>query len=160
MDSIALFIELLPLIIPLLFIVLGFAVGKAVEIAHTRDLDAREEYFKGTLTTNLKRMPTGFKAQRSFLCKGQVVVASDYFKTFAAGLRNIIGGRVRSYERLMMRARREALLRMVENAHQHGAHLIINVRMETSNIVKGMGGNQGMPAAEVFAYGTAVVLSE
>ena len=56
----------------------------------------------------------------------------DYFKRFLAGLRNIFGGTVRSYESLIDRARREAVLRMKEMAGD--ASVIVNVRIETSNI--------------------------
>ena len=65
---------------------------------------------------------------------GSAVISIDYFKRILAGLRNIFGGTVKSYETLIDRARREALLRMKEKADD--ATMIINVRIETSTIGK------------------------
>ena len=69
-------------------------------------------------------------------------------------LRNILGGRVVAYESLLDRGRREALLRVKEQAIAWGATEILNVRYETSTI----GGNnqKGIAAIEVIAYGTAI----
>jgi uncharacterized protein YbjQ (UPF0145 family) len=90
--------------------------------------------------------------QRAFLVHGTVVVSADYFKTFVAGLRNLFGGRLRTYETLMERARREALLRLKEQARQRGAKMIICVRFETTTISRGWAA-----AMEVLAYGTALI---
>ena len=80
-----------------------------------------------------------------------MVIASDYFKTFTAGLINIFGGRVTPFESLVDRARREALLRMKEQASQTGASIVFNVKLETTRIATGRLG-----AVEVLAYGTAL----
>ena len=90
------------------------------------------------------------------LVMGEAVIATDYFKSFAAQLRNIVGGRVRAYETLMSRARREAGLRMLEKARKFGATEVYNVRYETSNIRSG-GRRSPAVSVEVFAFGTAVV---
>ena len=79
----------------------------------------------------------------------------DYFKRFIAGLRNLIGGRVTSYESLLDRARREAILRMKQEAKDLGANLIFNVKFETASISKGR--NNQIGAVEVYAYGTAFI---
>ena len=78
----------------------------------------------------------------------------DYFKKVVAGLRNIFGGRVSAYETLIERARREALLRMKEEAKLKGAESIFNVKLETASISKNAGGQIG--SVEVYAYGTAI----
>ncbi len=62
----------------------------------------------------------------------------------------VFGGRVKSYESLLDRARREALLRLKKDAMDEGYHAVVNVRFSTSSIAQG--------AAELFAYGTAVVV--
>ncbi len=142
--------------IPLFLIALGFFVGRAVEASHLRALDRRERELAGMVATNLRVPPAGFEHAHGALVSGSVVIGSDYFKAFAAGLRKIIGGEVRSYERMMMRARREALCRMLEDARARGANAVINVRYETSSI-GGMMGPNAMPMAEVIAYGTALV---
>jgi uncharacterized protein YbjQ (UPF0145 family) len=85
---------------------------------------------------------------------GSVVVSSDYFKTFVAGLLKLVGGRIGVYETLLERGRREALLRMEEAALAWGAERVVNVRIQTAEL----GGNngQGIVALEVIAYGTGV----
>ena len=83
---------------------------------------------------------------------GSTVIASDYFKSFVAGLVNIFGGRVVPFESLLDRARREALLRMKEQARAAGAAYVFNVKYETARVTAGRGA-----ALEVLAYGTAMV---
>ena len=73
--------------------------------------------------------------------------ASDFFAT----LKNIVGGEVVSYSKLLERARDQAYERMIKEAKQKGANGIINFRFQTSQIVQG--------ASEVMAYGTAVRIS-
>ena len=72
--------------------------------------------------------------RESGLVTGSAVISIDYFKRFLAILRNLFGGRVRSYESLVDRARREAILRMKDMAGERRADLIINFRLETSTI--------------------------
>jgi uncharacterized protein YbjQ (UPF0145 family) len=67
-------------------------------------------------------------------------------------LRNLVGGRFRSYETLMERARREAVLRLKEDARRKGAKLVVCLRFETTTITGGWA-----PSMEVMAYGTALV---
>jgi uncharacterized protein YbjQ (UPF0145 family) len=91
--------------------------------------------------------------QQSNLVDGSVVISVDYFKRFMANLKNIFGGRVTSYESLLDRARREAILRLKEKAHQQGSKMIINLKLETASISQGRGNTIG--SVEVLAYATA-----
>ena len=68
------------------------------------------------------------------LVTGSVVISSDYFKQFVAGLRTLIGGRLSSYESLLDRARREATLRMKQEAKRFGSTLVINVKIESTTV--------------------------
>jgi len=86
------------------------------------------------------------------LVGGSVVISIDYFKKIVASLANLFGGNIATYETLVDRARREAILRMKEDAKD--ASEIINIRIETSSISKNANRNVG--AVEVLAYGTAV----
>ncbi len=79
-----------------------------------------------------------------------------FFQKFVAGLRSLFGGRLQSYESLLDRARREAILRMKESALEIGAKVIINVRIETASISKSSSRNNGIGSVEVVAYGTAL----
>ncbi len=83
---------------------------------------------------------------------GNVVRAKDIGKDILAGLRNLVGGEVNEYTELLKDAREEAIARMVKSAESLGGDAVINVRFATSSVMQG--------AAELFAYGTAVKLSE
>jgi uncharacterized protein YbjQ (UPF0145 family) len=70
-------------------------------------------------------------------------------------LRSIVGGRVTAYETLLDRARREAILRMKQEAKAMNADRIFNIKLETASISKNASGNIG--SVEVLAYGTALI---
>jgi len=98
-------------------------------------------------------------SQSCRLVVGDVTIASDYFKTFAATLRMLVGGELRTYESLMERARRESLVRMLEQAKQLGANAVYNVRFGTSSIRSAQRRNRAA-MVEMCAYGTAVRLTD
>ena len=141
---------------PLVLLVIGYVVGSATERKHIRSLDRREAQYAHILCTNLKEPYLPGASQPAFV-DGQAVIGSDYFKTFAMGLRSFFGGEVRSMQTLMSRARREATLRMLEKADARGASMVYNIRLETSTIGRGKG-RRGIPTAEIYAYGTAIRL--
>jgi uncharacterized protein YbjQ (UPF0145 family) len=85
-------------------------------------------------------------------------VSLDYFKRVIAGLRAIFGGRIKTYEPLLDRARREAVLRMKEEAREHGFDAVINVRIQTSRLANARGNGEGTAGVEVLAFGTGLVL--
>ena len=146
---------LIGLIIPVLLLALGYGIGHWRERRHLNSLARREEIFADVIITNWKHIPEGLSVEEAFLCTGSVVIASDYFKTFAAGLKNLIGGRLRTLETLLMRARREAVLRMTEAAKANGASFILNTRFETMMIMRTRR-RGGAPMVEMLAYGTAL----
>lgn len=141
--------------IPLVLIVGGYLIGSTVERNHFRSLTRRESQFKDIVVTNLKELPNLGPVSNAAYVDGQAVIGSDYFKTIAAALRGLLGGRMRSLESLMLRARREALVRLLEQARALGATHVLNVRLETSNIGRGSR-NKGLIMAEVHAFGTAL----
>jgi uncharacterized protein YbjQ (UPF0145 family) len=142
--------------IPALLLGFGIFVGGYRERRHITSLDRREAETKHVLVTNLKRIPDEERVDRATLVDGEVVIATDYFKSFATAMRNLFGGEMRAAQSLMTRARREALLRMIEQAQALGAQEVWNVRFAFSNITQ-MSGNKGAIAVEIYAYGTAVV---
>jgi len=147
-------VVLLWVAVPVILLVLGLVIGRATESAHLRRLDAQEQGFSDILVSDMRKLPAGWRASDSVLVNGEVVIATDYFKVFAAGLRNLFGGRVRGYETLMDRARREATCRMLDRARQTGANVVWNVRIETSTIQGKKQGKSG--GVEVLVYGTAM----
>lgn len=148
--------NLIQLAVILGFVLLGFLAGRTTERRHRKRL-ARREAAPGPTLTNLKRLPAGTVASDSHFCVGTVVIATDYFKSFAAGLKTLVGGRMGMLESLLERGRREAIQRLREQAAEHGADIILNVRVETSMI--GQGAKKKASSAEVIAYGTAVKLA-
>ena len=140
---------------PLFLLVAGFLIGRTVERRHLRDLDLREAALSHILLVNIRNIALDAPVSDVSLVEGEVVIGSDYFKTFASGIRKFFGGEVRSLETLMLRARREAIVRMLTKADLLGARVVCNLRLETSTIGRGNTG-AGRPTAEVFAYGTAI----
>lgn len=133
-------------------VAVGLIVGKITESRHLRSLTAREGQLNDVIRCNLRKLPRGLKISDSFLVTGSVMIATDRFKTMAASLRNIFGGEIKSYNTLMNRARREATVRMLEEAKGRGAGLVWNIRFETATIQ----GKRRPGGVEVLAYGTAV----
>ena len=84
------------------------------------------------------------------LVKGNTIRARHVGKDLMAGLRNIVGGEIVEYTKMLAESREQSIDRMVENAEEMGANAIVTLRFTTSSI---MGG-----AAELLAYGTAVVI--
>lgn len=142
MTQIALFIVLLAV---------GYWFGNRSEKKHYRSIEQREQQLVAMPVVASRYPPeNGLYHQR--LVTGSVVVASDYFKTFLAGLVNIFGGSVISYESLLDRGRREALLRMKSEAKAAGATMVFNIKYETASV-----GNGRTSSIEVLAYGTALI---
>ncbi len=136
--------------IAVVLVVTGYIFGSTAERRHFRSILKRERELR-ELVAVATRFPPEQTAWRQQLVTGNVVIASDYFKTFTAGLINIFGGKVTPFESLIDRARREALLRMKAQAKALGAEYVFNVKYNTSRISQ-----FGAGAIEVMAYGTAL----
>jgi len=134
---------------------LGFAVGGRRERHHLKHLKHGEAETAHLPATTGLSLPGNPLAREPSLVTGSVVISVDYFKRFMASLRIITGGRIPSYETLLSRARRDAVLRMKQEAIEQGAHGIINVRIETARLATGRG-DDGIAGVEVLAYGTAI----
>lgn len=143
--------EALQLGLPLGLLAVGYIVGRMLERRHYASIRRRERELQAVVALNTRYVPAGVQALGSQVVSGSVVVSSDYFKTFVASFRNLVGGRFRGYESLLDRARREALLRMKQRAREAGCSLVIGVRFHTTRVA----GSQ-TPSVEVMAYGTAL----
>jgi len=84
--------------------------------------------------------------------RGNTIRARHVGKDITAVFRNIVGGEVSEYTKLLAEAREQALDRMVEEATGLGANAVLDLRLTTSQVMNG--------AAELLAYGTAVVLED
>ncbi len=104
------------------------------------------------LVTTLEN-PPGYRIIKVLgLVTGNTVRARHIGKDIAASLRNIVGGEIKEYTELLKQSRNLAIERMIEEAKKLGANAVVGVRFSTASI---MGG-----AAEILAYGTAVVLEK
>jgi uncharacterized protein YbjQ (UPF0145 family) len=134
---------------------LGYFFGRYYEKRHYKSIIKREAEYRNILVVASRIPPVAEKPDASLLVMGSVVISVDYFKRFLASLRSLIGGRVVSYESLLDRARREAVLRMKQQASTMGADKVFNIKYETSSISKNARG--GIGSIEVLAYGTALI---
>ncbi len=145
-------------IILISLIAIGYFGGTWAEKQHYRSIEQREKMYLHLPAITVKNVDVDdAKVQKAKLVYGSAVISIDYFKRILAGLRNIFGGTVKSYETLVDRARREALLRMKEMAS--GSDMIVNVRIETSTIGKNAH-KKSVGCLEAIAYGTALFIEK
>jgi uncharacterized protein YbjQ (UPF0145 family) len=102
------------------------------------------------LLTNLEIVPGKKVVEHFGLVQGSSVRAKHIGRDLMAGLKNIFGGELKGYTELLQESREEALERMTAQAEAIGANAVLNIRFSTSSVAQG--------AAELFAFGTAVVL--
>ena len=102
------------------------------------------------LVSNLELVPGRRVKTHLGVVQGSTVRAKHAGKDILAGLKNIVGGELKAYTELMQEAREEAVGRMLAQAASVGANAVLNLRFATTSITAG--------AAEILAYGTAVVL--
>ena len=106
--------------------------------------------YNDILLTNLETVPGRRITRHLGLVQGSSVRAKHVGRDIMAGFKNIFGGELKGYTELLQESRQEALERMQAQARAVGANAVLNVRFSTSSIAQG--------AAELLAYGTAVVL--
>ena len=104
------------------------------------------------IVVNTETVPGRTIVEVRGLVQGNTVRAKHVGRDIAASFKNIFGGELTGYTELLVEARREALSRMIAQAQELRANAVVNVRFATSSITAG--------AAELYAYGTAVQLSE
>ena len=102
------------------------------------------------ILVNTETVPGQRVRQVLGLVQGNTVRAKHVVRDIAAGFKNIVGGELRGYTELLVESRQQATERMVAQAQQLGANAVVNVRFSTSAVTGG--------AAELYAYGTAVVI--
>ena len=144
------------IIVTLVLLAFGYIFGQYHEKKHFKALRKRERRLiklpveVGTFKENCDDM-------KGVLVSGHVVIGSDYFKNFVTNLKGLLGGQMGHYERLVDRGRREAILRMKEEAKKIKATRVVNLRIETSRVGNIHNQRNPLPCVEVFAYGTALI---
>jgi uncharacterized protein YbjQ (UPF0145 family) len=102
------------------------------------------------IVTNLETIPGKTIVQHFGLVQGNTIRAKHIGRDIMAGLKNIFGGELVGYTELLSESRQEATDRMIAQAESIGANAVLNVRYSTSSVAQG--------AAELYAYGTAVIV--
>ena len=102
------------------------------------------------LLSNLETLPGHRIVRHLGLVSGNTVRAKHIGRDIAASLKNLVGGELKGYSELLAEARGEAINRMTQRATEMGANAVLNIRLSTASVTQG--------AAELFAYGTAVVV--
>ena len=102
------------------------------------------------LISNLEIVPGKRIVKHLGMVQGSTVRAKHVGRDIMAGFKNIVGGELKGYTELLQESRSEATKRMVDQAQAIGANAVLNVRYSTTSIAQG--------AAEILAYGTAVVV--
>ncbi|MEF9994831.1 MAG: heavy metal-binding domain-containing protein [Acinetobacter sp.] len=138
---------ILKICITLVLFFIGWGFGRFIEQKHLRELDEKERLLSHIYIDTNKFQTSNYQGQ---LISSNVVISHDYFKYIIAQIQNFFGGRLTTYESVVERARREAIVRLKQEAEKVGAKQIMGLRLSTTEL--GMQG--GM--VEVFAYGTAI----
>ncbi|QDK98573.1 YbjQ family protein [Acinetobacter tandoii] len=129
----------------------GWGFGRHNERQHLLQL-AQQEQRLAYISLDISRFKQN--TAQGYMVSSNVVISHDYFKYIIANLQNLLGGRLTSYETVVDRARREAIVRLKLEAEKMGATQIQGLRLSTTE----MGMQGGM--VEVFAYGTAILKAE
>ncbi|GAF57874.1 LOW QUALITY PROTEIN: hypothetical protein JCM18902_620 [Psychrobacter sp. JCM 18902] len=129
----------------------GWFFGSRHERQHLAQLSIAEQELSHIMVSSERfYVPKLVANTEGELVLGSVVIAQDYFKMIIARVLSIFGKNLTTYETLLDRARREALVRMRTEAQAKGYNHIYGLRLEVSNI------NQLGSMVEAIAYGTAV----
>jgi uncharacterized protein YbjQ (UPF0145 family) len=104
--------------------------------------------YDGITITNIETVPNHVITEHFGLVNGSNVRSKHVGVDFLASLKNIVGGELGGYTKLLEETREEAVRRMVEQAKMRGANAIVNARFSTSSVASG--------ASELYVYGTAV----
>ena len=128
----------------------GWLLASWFERRHLASISAREKPLQG-IRVNTSKNIANCEPEGCTLLIGSVVVAHDYFRTLIIVLRRLIGGNIKPYERLVQRGRREALVRLKEEADLRGIDQVINIRFGTSTV-----SGRFLHAIEMVAYGTGI----
>lgn len=145
------------IVLLILLIFLGYFSGTIAEKLHYKSIKKREEKLINIPVVNSGDfIDVSREIENIYFVSGSCVVALDYFKMFFAAIKQIFGGRIESYETLIDRGRREAILRLKQKAIKQNIDIIVNLRIETSSIGQNAGQKKGIGSIEVFAYATAI----
>jgi len=149
----------LTIMIPLGIPLIGIIFGRINEKRHFRQLDLADAEYSDIFVTQLKTFPemaTNSKPPQMLVA--EVVIATDWMKSFVAGIVNLFGGEIKAYQRMQERARREALVRLQSQARELGYNGLCNLRIDTAAISGGAASStkkNAIVVAPIIASATA-----
>ena len=129
-------IELLVYLVPpIVLILVGLLAGRAIASWHRSNLDQRQAVLSHIQVSDVRRMDDAVPGTHPpRIVISEVTLGADYFISLLARLRNLIGGNIGVFEELLLRARREALTRLQEQARADGYNALANVRLQFVDI--------------------------
>lgn len=144
------------LVVIVILLVVSYFTGTHIEKKHLVSLRLREKNLLRLPRITQTKQPAS-TAQNVRMVSGSAVIAADFFRHYLSMLISLFGGNIGVLESLLDRARREAVLRMLESCSD--ADYISGVRYETSALSE-ESSQRALPVVEVMVYGTAVYLSK
>jgi uncharacterized protein YbjQ (UPF0145 family) len=104
------------------------------------------------ILTTIHEIPEKKVVKTLDLVKGNTIRARNLGRDIIATFKNIVGGEIEEYTKLLAESREQAVDRMIASAEELGANAIVGIRFSTSEIMQG--------AAEIMVYGTAVIVED
>lgn len=132
--------------------IVGWLFAWLWERRHLKALDKREDELAHiSVESGPKAIADNSLTSSGDILSGSIVLSHDMFRGFTILITRVFGGNIKQYERLLLRARREAILRLKEDAIGQGFERVINLKIVTTSIKR-----SGPRSVEVLAYGTGV----
>ncbi|MBD62122.1 hypothetical protein CL645_04635 [bacterium] len=148
--------EIIGQFIWLIFCFIFWLAAKVKEEKYLKSLREEEPEYSDVQILSTVDSARSLEAKDCCLCSTQIVLAIDPGKQFIAYVLGMVGGKIDVYQKVLHMARRKAKLNLKKQARENNSKLIMNYRMETSNIFANSGSEGQSSAVEVFAYGTIV----
>ena len=142
--------------LPAIMLLLALTVGNWITARHEADLARRQPAVAHIRTTDLRVLMDAVPGARPpMLLTSEVTMGIDHFRGFLGKLKNIFGGEVRSYQAALDRARREVVMRLLEQAHALGYNALANLRIDFADISGNATRVKKASAVSILASATA-----
>lgn len=144
------------LVIPAAVLLAAWIIGNLITAHHEESLKRRQEDVAHIRVTNMKTLIDSVAGDRPpALITGEVTMGIDHFRGFLGKLKNIFGGEVRSYQTTLDRARREVVMRLIEEAHKLGYDAVANMRIDFADISGNATRSQKASSVSILGSATA-----
>ena len=142
--------------LPALGLLGAFAAGNWIASRHEARLTQRSQAVAGIRMTDMKRLLDAVEGpQPPMLVVSEITLGVDHFRGFLGNLKNIFGGEVKSFQTTLDRARREVIMRLLEQTQANGYNAVANLRVEFVDISGNATMAQKAASVSILASGTA-----